>query len=90
MRSLLLVSPTERQRAFFDCWTRKEALIKALGYGLSLPLDQFDVTLCPGQAAGLLQTLWDPNANWSLRELNVGAGYAASVAVEGHNWQPKF
>jgi len=91
--SRLLSIPTNaRAKAFFDCWTRKEAFIKAKGMGLSLPLDQFDVSLSPGEPALLLQTRWDANERlrWSLRAIDVGPGYAASVAVEGHDWQPSY
>lgn len=79
----------ERTRAFFACWTRKEAYIKAKGTGLALPLDQFDVTVDPGQPAALLTTRGDPEeaSRWSLRDLDPGPGCAAAIAVEGRSWQ---
>jgi 4'-phosphopantetheinyl transferase len=77
-----------RKHAFFLCWTRKEAYIKARGEGLSLPLDQFDVSLVPGEPASLLSTRLDSDEahRWSLRELAPGADYAAAIAVEGCDW----
>jgi Phosphopantetheinyl transferase len=88
----LRIVPTSRQlEAFFNCWTRKEAYIKARGEGLSFPLDRFDVSLAPGEPATLLNTIGDPRetSRWSLRELDLALGYVAALAVEGHDWQLK-
>ncbi len=78
-----LKSP-DRIPAFFRCWTRKEAYVKATGKGLTLPLDQFDVSLLPGQPAALLATRPDAEeaSRWALHGVDVGPEYAAAVAVE--------
>jgi len=74
--------------AFFNCWTRKEAYIKAKGDGLSLPLDQFDVSLMPDEEARLLETRPDPDEarRWRLANLDVADGYKAALAAEGSGW----
>jgi 4'-phosphopantetheinyl transferase len=75
--------------AFFNCWTRKEAYIKARGEGLTIPLDAFEVSLAPEEPAALLSVNGDPAeaARWSLQALAPGPGYVAAVAVEGQDWQ---
>jgi 4'-phosphopantetheinyl transferase len=79
------------KEAFFHCWTRKEAYVKAKGEGLSIPLDQFDVSLAPGEPALLLSTRDDPQEadRWSLQALFPGSGYVAALAVEGRTWRLK-
>lgn len=77
-----------KHEAFYNCWTRKEAYIKARGKGMSMPLDQFDVSFLPGARAALLQSREDPHEirRWTLEELAPGNGYAGALAVEGSAW----
>jgi 4'-phosphopantetheinyl transferase len=89
VKSLRSLPAEVQPQAFFNCWTRKEAFIKAIGEGLSYPLDEFDVSLIPEEPAALLGTRNDPPeaARWSLSALPVDEGYAAALAVEGHGWR---
>jgi 4'-phosphopantetheinyl transferase len=81
-----------RSRAFFNCWSRKEAFIKAKGLGLSLGLDQFDVTLEHDVPVAVLATRWDESeaARWSLKAIDVGADYAGALAIESSDWQASY
>ena len=81
---LMVLQPEQRDAGFFNCWTRKEAYIKAHGLGLSLPLDSFDVSLTPNEPATLRATRPNPQeaARWRLLSLDVDSSYAAAVAVE--------
>jgi 4'-phosphopantetheinyl transferase len=83
------LSPALRRDAFFSCWTRKEAFVKAKGAGLSLSLDQFDVTLSPEAPAALVRTRWDEAevSRWSLNSIAAGAGYVGALAVEARDWR---
>lgn len=88
---LTALSASARLGAFFACWTRKEAFVKATGRGLSQALDDFDVSLAPGEAAALVATRGDPTeaGRWSVEDVNPGLGYRAALAAEGHDWQIK-
>ncbi|MBI1220618.1 MAG: 4'-phosphopantetheinyl transferase superfamily protein [Rhodobacteraceae bacterium] len=68
--------------AFFRCWTRKEAFVKAVGAGLSLPLDSFDVTILPGDAPCIRRLAGGRAEDWTLIDLPLGAGFAGAVVVE--------
>lgn len=78
----------QRREAFFNCWTRKEAFIKAHGEGIALGLSRFDVTLRPGEPAALLRFEGEPDAaaRWSMHALDAAEGYKAALAVEGAGW----
>lgn len=76
--------PKDQQvAAFFRCWARKEAYIKAIGKGLSQPLDGFDVTLAPSDPAALLRAGEEDALTWSLSDLDVASDYASALMVEG-------
>lgn len=78
----------ERTAAFFRCWTRKEAFIKANGAGLSIPLDTFAVTVSAAEKAALLYCVWDAreSSRWSLTHLEPAPGYIGALAIEGRQW----
>ena len=79
----------QQEEAFFLCWSRKEAYIKARGMGVSIPLEQFDVSLAPGESAELLGSRESPLAptQWSLCSLAPGTGYVGALAVEDFGWR---
>jgi len=81
------ISAEQKTQAFFNCWTRKEAFIKAVGDGLSFPLDQFDVSLRPDKPARLLRISGsEGNARrWSMFGWQPTEEYVAALVVEGTN-----
>jgi 4'-phosphopantetheinyl transferase len=76
------LQPGERERAFFRCWTRKEAYIKSIGDGLSAALDGFRVTLRAGEPARFVHIGQDTGAAqaWTLDDLTPAADFAAALA----------
>jgi 4'-phosphopantetheinyl transferase len=78
-----------QEQGFFNAWTRKEAYLKGLGRGLSMKLDQFDVSLAPGEPAKLFASREPGHAaeRWRLCLLDVPAGYTAALAVAGADWR---
>jgi len=77
------LSEEHKPLGFFNCWTRKESFIKAVGHGLSFPLKQFDVSLSPEKPALLEQTHFNPKERefWSMHKISVPDGYAAAFAI---------
>jgi 4'-phosphopantetheinyl transferase len=72
-----------RLRGFYDCWTRKEAIIKALGLGLSYPLDRFRVSLRPDEPPAVLEIEGGAAEEWQVHPLDVAQGYAGALAYRG-------
>jgi 4'-phosphopantetheinyl transferase len=77
------VPPGETEAAFFRCWSRKEAVVKALGRGMSLDLDRYRVTCAPGEVPALLALEGDdaPQAHWTILDLDPGPGHSGAVAA---------
>lgn len=78
----------QQAEAFFNCWTRKEAFIKAVGEGLSYPLDQFEVSLRPDETARLLSVRGSQAeaARWFLHSLCPAPGFVGAVVAGGNSW----
>lgn len=74
----------EKPRAFFNLWTRKEALLKATGEGITRSLSLVEVSFLPGEPARLLAVSGDgaKAARWSLRDLRPAPGFVGAVAVQ--------
>ncbi len=86
---LQTLSPHKRSRMFFDCWTRKEAIVKATGRGLTDMPNQINVvstnkehmeSIMIGDGMG--------EAAWNMRALAPGPGYVGAIAAQGQDWHP--
>ena len=92
--------PTDQRTiGFFNCWSRKEAFIKAKGMGVSYPLDRFTVSLAPDGPPALLKVDDDNRevARWKMFELKPGVGYAAAliaaeppITLKQRHWNERF
>ena len=89
MATLQALPAADRRSAFFRCWTRKEAFVKAQGTGLRFPLDSFEVSVDDDRAPQLLrECLTTPEAleRWRIVAVAVEAGYVAALAAEAGEW----
>ncbi len=77
---LLRLAPRERLGGFFVTWTRKEAFVKALGLGLSFPLDAF-CTGRPDRPPSLTQAEGAADADWTMADLLPGGEYKGALAI---------
>ena len=89
--ALLCLPPAALETAFYRCWTRKEAVLKAVGMGLSMPLHSFSVSTGPQERDWILSIAeykgccTDPtlsaDAQWTSRDITTIIGYQCSVAA---------
>jgi 4'-phosphopantetheinyl transferase len=83
--SLERIHINKRSELFFQYWTRKEAFIKAMGKGISFPMEEFDVSLISGRVLSPIALPGDKgeSSRWHIQDLFPGNGYAAAIAAEG-------
>jgi 4'-phosphopantetheinyl transferase len=77
VRALRALPEAEQMEAFFNCWTRKEAYVKARGLGLSLDLASFEVSLAPGEPVRFLGGV----EGWEIESVSMGDGFAAALVA---------
>jgi 4'-phosphopantetheinyl transferase len=82
-RALRQSPESDKAAAFFRCWTRKEAFVKAVGTGIGYPLDAFDVAIEPNSQDALLAVRVQSEAAqpWSIRDIPAKPGFAAAIAI---------
>ena len=75
----------DKKEAFINCWTRKEAFLKAKGAGLTFPIDQLEVSFVKNEKAELRATKWALNEKeqWSLEGFTLAENFRIAVAVNG-------
>jgi len=85
VRAFRALNGDERARSFLECWTRKEAYLKAIGAGLSMPLNRFEVSVGTGESPRILHADDDPDAadRWTLRDLEPSPDHVGAVVLEG-------
>ena len=86
-KALHTLPPEKRQEAFYRCWTRKEAYLKAIGKGIRLPINNFTVSVLPDLPASLLKmdNAQGEASMWNLIDIETLPDYKASVAIKGCN-----
>jgi len=91
-QDLEALAPPQRAARFFALWTRKEAYVKALGRGLFMPLDGFQVAAVEQLPADPIpiETGTADQGPWRLVDLDAGPGYAAALVAEGEGWSPQL
>ncbi|MFT7239170.1 MAG: 4'-phosphopantetheinyl transferase [Cyclobacteriaceae bacterium] len=92
IETLEKISDENKLIAFYNCWTRKEAYIKALGGGLSIPLDQFGVSLAPSSKAEILFIEGNSTepSQWSLVSFDFEHEFTGAIAVRKQEINIRF
>jgi len=91
IRFLESLPPVQRQRTFFQGWTRMEAYAKALGAGLTIDFENLEALLTAGgsQFHGAGNPAMESESCW-LHDFQPRKGYVAALAVRGGECKVKY
>lgn len=78
----------QRNQVFFDYWTRKEACLKAIGLGLSFPMNQISVDLSSHRTEQRIRA--GESRAWTVEAFTPAPGYQAAIVAEGSDWSPVY
>ncbi len=86
-KTILQLAPKDQLNSFFKCWTRKEAFIKGHGQGMSLPLDQFEVSILDGEQVALRRVAWDDHEakEWDFVSFDVKQNFVGALTCRTTN-----
>lgn len=80
------LAPAGRLARFYELWTRKEAFIKGVGYGLSFPLSLKEISVVSDQietGSSMDADMVNTMLSWSVSSLDLSPSYRAAVALNG-------
>jgi len=82
----------DKEEAFYNIWTRKEAYIKAVGCGQTIPLNTFEVSVISSEPVQLksIDCSAEKVSRWRMESFNPLNGYTAAIVVEGYDWRPEW
>jgi 4'-phosphopantetheinyl transferase len=80
MAALAKLADDDQLEGFYRCWTRKEAVVKAIGEGLSRALDSFDVTVAKNAPASIERLEGDEARHWQLEHFLPAEGFVGAIA----------
>lgn len=82
------LSAEQWPESLLNCWTRKEAYIKAVGKGFSICSNSFDVSFAPHQVARLIKAHEQESepCKWTIVNLYPGKNYVGALVAETGDW----
>lgn len=90
VEELRMIESSARERAFLDCWVRKEAYVKALGQGFNIPLNRFRVPVGGRRPNRLLERFSGDDEDWEFHALASYGAYAGALACRGEGQEIAF